>query len=576
MRQQFSILRFPSHVAILFGLVIVLVVASLIGGLQTYLAPCALPLVLVALLLPLRDLLTWVDEAVRKFRAVPEPGLQPAVDQLCLEMKILPPPMLCRSPTRCGMVTVGGLRRRLIIADDAAVAWLTQSLASSNPEDAAAARATLGHELQHVAQRDTLWLAWAEKLIASLFKWSVWVLVVTTGFVIFLARFALPVFDMIAKPGFALQVAQGSPEMADLVTAMLPPAAETARVVELARGFNYGLPLLAIMTTVLPIVLASAVLRAVVWQRMTRVREFYADAGMARLVSVATARKALVSLAAAASLMPAAPAPKSQRDSGWQRVLGFSFHPPLKSRLQALANPAPALTDWRSNGATIGLTVFLLNMLLAGGFSLSIVGAWPMHVAVAVIVGTTTMLMTPLFGSDMDWPELWRRTWRTGALALGVGLLWLVMNAALGFVLLLLAPDLTARLVEFSVRGQFGLQSTIPDLTSGNIQAILWTGLANLIVIGVAGSGVTMLALAVDFRARRSAAAWVADPRAYVWISGIVTALSLALMSVLTALVYGLSGRVGETVVLTGMPLSVAAVLAFMLARLPRAKAVPA
>jgi hypothetical protein len=527
-----SPLRLTSHIFVLSALIVVTLGAVGVAGLQTFVAPCILPLAIAALFVPFADLLNAVDDTRERLAATPAHALQPLVSRLCQELRIQPPAQIVETHKRIGLHTVGGLRRSMI----AGPAHLLDRLAMAYLDPASDKRtlveAIFFHELQHVAQKDVRWLAWTRSLLGTVALASGWVFVLALGLLVTLQTLALPFLGQMLQPDMPARFAQATGLTPDAF-AMLFPSDSIQDALNQGRAVEYGWLYLGLTYTLLPFAITCGVLAAGVWRRMVRVREFYADAAVAERYGADVARRSLNYLRTLSAFSGAAHADSPARNRRrFNLPAGFSalvrYHPSAEERSQALANLAEVLTRPRDNGMLIGGVALLLSVLSSGAASVIWFGAQPALLPLLVIFAATSILMTPAVMALPQQVSL-RRILACAGLALLIGALYDVLNSLLTVLMAMIQPSFLRLAVDQILRTVYGLQQSVVQLD--DVPMLMMASAALLIMLAV-GAGLVLLALWIDVHIkRRFVDATHVNRLALLSTAGVGACLALALIA---------------------------------------------
>jgi hypothetical protein len=550
------ILCFPSHVTVLFALIVLVSFATLIAGLNGALRIFALLLLILAVLLPLRDLLRWVDDTRTRYATTPDPVLQPIVDTLSAELGISPSPRIECTAHPVGLFMVGALRRSLIVGNTVAFEFLHNNL-DPGDENPGATHIILYHEMQHIVQHDVRRLGWTRQLLIVLLKWSTWTLLMISGLLLFLRLFTVPVLEILATPDFMASFLKSSntPGMAPLLRSLLPPAGEIQQMLARAHNIDFGRWMLATIIALMPLACATGLLWITVWHRMMEVREFYADAACVERFGQGRVQAALCDFSVWCSVRTsnqitsqATPSINNVFDQlaagihmSRARLLPralaahFGFHPVLKRRIKALKDPIAQVIAPAHNGVVIGTVVLLLNILLAGGFSLLVVGEWPIYLSALTAFTTIAVLMLPAAVAQ-PFALTWHMTLKCALIVIAIGFCWPFVNAALTLIMLMTTPEFLLRLLESTVGGLMGISESFANLSQlSGIATSAW----GMLVASISAALLIPAMLYLDLRIKRRVVTWARSPRPYLaviftmgcgltWLLLLVTALLVA------------------------------------------------
>ena len=387
---RLNLFRWPSQTTLLF-VVIAGIMAGAFLSAAFPLSPASVGGVFLTSL--------WLALTIRSFLCSPEQEvflrtrqeLDPAkytalyaeINQLAVEADLRCPKLwLALDPGT--LHAFGTFTRHGIAIGQTQADWLERALQSPNgarrapTADREPARAALLHELQHIKLGDVVLVGLARSLLQSAALVMGWATLFLIGWA---ALFAYPLAE-IASPEFVEQLSQFYPVLGDFVRGMIAP--------EMQAQIAQPLPWLNVasyfMTAHLPVLVGAGLLYLTVWRRLLQVREFYADAGVARaLGNGKPMRRALWLCGTVASLHEVKSIAGNRRLAlflfGLARATffrrgsmldhlrrAFDFHPPLEARLKVLENPEESFGSPTQIGLTAALLVTFVDLALTGSY----------------------------------------------------------------------------------------------------------------------------------------------------------------------------------------------------------------
>lgn len=551
-KQMSLLLNLPSHVTVLFVAVILGLWAILIAGLDGGLKDFAALMLFLSIILPIRNLLIWVDREREKYHTSPDEDLQPLVNSHARQVGVNIPPKIERSATAENIHAVGGLRRKLIIGRNELLDQIYQDIQSPESSKGKIAKAILMHELQHFLRYDTRFLGLADSVIGLSAKWAVWVMLMAIGQFATMALFLKPILEAVLKPNWDERFKQLSPEAYSLIQPLMPPHQDLTKLYNALPNFDYGLVFFAVIINLIPFIVGAFLLKKFVVSAMWRVREHYADLGTEKTVGVGVLQDYFLDNPAT-SLFPSS---KIQQLIQTLYSMLYSYqwlhnklqffinlfnnlfvsHPSLTDRSRALARPIQFMTDPRKNGVIVGVFLLCMSFTLTSGFSLGIIGAWPWHVGALGGFISIAILMTP---STLyyDLSSAQKNLWKCLAWAIGIGYVWVTLNIITAIGFLIVSPDLMFKMLEvaaFSMVGLFSTSSSIIDEQTPNV--LIRVIIGNLLALPV--SIIALYAIAwLDLRLkRRYLAGLLEHPDLSRLCWGITLVLAAALFIILTIL----------------------------------------
>lgn len=609
--RKLNILALPSHTALLFALIALVVLgaafSSLLPGSQLW----PLPIVIGFTLLPLRDFLHRPD------RHMADSGLaitnNPAAAELQRTLTGLAPDL---SPAVQVAVSVqpaeahafGTFRRRYVGLGRGLAGRLANALRDPDPDRCQQARAVLAHELAHFLNRDVqlVWLAY------GLLKMMVLVMAVNLLISVLLASFIIEVGPEVARPEFwttlsdhLAAILPGFPRP-DLLSifeglrarnpAIVERLADPARQIENWQSF-----FLYLSASHTPFFLSGVFLWGYYWRRLLRVREFYADARAAALVGDAQViPKAILMHKLAVSMTQAAPI-RQESSLGWRlRARGNSLLSSLKSRLPewgllrqqlawsppdeerraCLADPLVAFGAERTIAVSAGLAVVLLDLVQRGTLTAQHImepGAYvPLLAGFAVFALWT--LPRVCAGQTLR-GGLWRSLVRIILWFTAIKLLMYLVDLCLGLFMMVTDPAGWGRVMDLWAYAMVGsLGSELPAIVGAEVtwpQILDWHVLRPMAFFGLLMPPALFLCLAADAALKGRALTWYAlggRVRQVFWTISAGVALLLALLvipllnRILFAYVYETWSSWEVVGVILAVLLGLAGVVAFWLA----------
>lgn len=410
---RLNIFALPDQTTVLVAILIAIMFATMVGISAN--APIGVfwPLTLALLVLSLRNLLAWPERELwrrgRKTATERHLVVQQRIEELSRELGLRRAPELWIVPDRRFLAqALGGGNRRYILVGAAVADNLADYLAYGGEEEARIVDALLLHELTHFQQGDTLRVGYADSLLRVGLLLIGWAALFLLGWLLFLAIAGREVLsyspvDIAARfeaamPGFGIR---------DLVLLALGSVEEWEAVRARAETLNIGAVLFFAFANTAPIAVISGVLLALLWHKLMRIREFYADAGVAHAQGSITYLLKIARLASKPMDGEAAPVLNSSHSwwagvaVGFQEHLNHSliwlgstwigklwrrvFNPHYsQNQREALERPELVFDRGVKRGWLFGFVVLAFELLLTGTSALFYSGSWPMHVPVLV------------------------------------------------------------------------------------------------------------------------------------------------------------------------------------------------
>lgn len=380
--------------------------------------PAALGLLAV---LTARRLLALPERALRD-ASPPGPELAPLqarLETLAAGLGVTPPPRLLLGAATTEPQTVGALRRRFFLLSPGEADALLATLA--DPRQEPRVDALLLHELHHFRHGDNLLLGTVEALLGAARDLILWGCLLLLGLLIFLRLAAADLLGHEREEIAArVALATGSPGSSRFFLDLFPQELWDTAKRNISK-FDVDLLIFFLVANLTTVVLVAIAL-LLFWRALLRLREIYADAG------VAQAQMATAPLLDALG-RSAFPLRARQPDKPWAwrpltkpwpgRLDGvrlrvnelLAFHPGLGARRACLRAPERLFGDSQQAALLIGMSVTVLNLLVWNSSAVLLAGRWPLHLPVFSIALLACLWALPrLVLGESVWPALLRLT----------------------------------------------------------------------------------------------------------------------------------------------------------------------
>jgi hypothetical protein len=573
---KLNILALPNQTTILFGLIVVVLLGTILAG-SVGSPPFMWPLALGLLLLPLRAFLAWPEREFKKYKLIPAgdefTSLVKVIEEEAKAIGLPRTPELVISRGDVVLHIMGSLRHWYVAISRNEALRLRADLEDNRRT--LAVHAMFIHELYHFKNGDYWQMGYAREFLRITATFMTWAIAFLMGYGFFL----LVVQPDILQMDFGRLIGQMeglTPEMRELYLSLLPSPEAWAEVQTKAAEVDLGSVLYFIGNATLPFIVTGSILWLFYWRKLLRIRELYADAGVAHtqkgiehwfpallLGSRFTADRA------GPSKMPLLSKAKLRIRKTLVRVRSaltpptfirrlFSTHPEFKRRVDALENPALAYDRWSVTALSLGGLALILDILLSTPLMLPYHGLWPMHFSVLVIsVVVTLTLMTPLVLGESAWKRILKTVGVIGALRF----VWLSLTIGLMLLLLVLAPRLLSVVLDSAIKGIARYAGRLPgpivdDLSAFVLQAS-WLNMAQVFIIpaslvSLIGANVLLL---------RRLLTWYSLPRAeqrllrvaYGTIAVTTTSFGLAILVPVTTALLRSEELFGPTTIAMGL-----------------------
>lgn len=456
MNQQprLNILRLPSQMIT----VVVMIALVLLGGLASLNAARSdlifIPLALGLLLISLRRLLTWADEERARHRLTPAgadfESLQERIDSIAAQLCLRHSPHLLIAPGDYDLRIFGSWRRWYIGIDRERAQRLKEMAADPALSDVV--DAALTHELFHFKHHDNIWIGYVESLLRNGLILILWFSLLLNGMV-WLAAMAGQNFlvsyspDQLGAIFDRLLPGQGD----NLAHTMFGSQEEFEKLRTQAEGIDFAQTIINIWSNALPFLMIGGALLLQFWRQFLRLREIYADAGVAQTRGeVANLIKA-VTVTGRASNEGVRRLDVQLREH-WRRLRAHYFGSGLRfsDRLTYLHHPEQLYGSARSYGCLVGLFVNFLNLVLFSTAAIFVAGNWPLHFIVVASLILIALYLLPSLAMGSDTP-IARDIWVMMGFVVGLFAALMVLSLGILIIGALVDPIYTSRLLQIFV-----------------------------------------------------------------------------------------------------------------------------
>ena len=441
-KPKINLFALPSQTAMLFWLIAsTLLGAILLGSAGSGPIPLAwLPLAII--FLSLRGFLERPSRDIRKGCLVPIGAnfsrLQATIENGARQIGLKRIPVVLISHNQDALHIMGSFRRWYIVCGLDEAQSMEDKL--GDPKSSLPVQAKLLHELYHFKTGDYWQLGYLTELFKAAFGLMLWTMAFFVGwsFLLALAKTAVLQFS----PDSMLTGL--SPETQALLKPMITASFPSPAELESMRQKAAGIDLFSVASFVVNISLPLIVLAAVLWwfyrASLWRMREFYADAGMAQTIGSAGPFLEIFDSDYFSDEDNRCPQKsrfthfikfiRKARNRISNLIGDHNFWPSFPERFNALASPQAVFYDWKKTAWLLGSLVLLLEIFLATPLTLPFTGENPIHFATLVIIMATTYFLLPhiLLGKS-GWVEglfiiIAVNLIRTAWLLLTLALLW--------------------------------------------------------------------------------------------------------------------------------------------------------
>ncbi|NJN15461.1 MAG: hypothetical protein HC822_03790 [Oscillochloris sp.] len=383
--------------------IVVLIALVLVGGLAALNAgrsdPIFMLLALGLLIVSFRQLLTWPDDERRRYGLTPSDEqfapLQQRIQRLAVQVGLPRSPILLITAEEYDVRVFGSWRRWYIGMDrQLAERFLT---AIDNPQQAQSVDAVLVHELFHFRHNDNIWMGLARSLLRNGLILNLWFGCLIIGMVM-LANLAQDNFfanyspDQLAQTFNQILAGQGG----DLAYTLFGSQEEFERIRDQAQHISFSQTIWNIVLNIFPFLLFGGILLLQFWRRFLRLREVYADAGVAQIRGeVYSLIKAIPLAGGTANSQPTNFAAWLGQGLRALRTRYLASDHDLIDRINYLHHPEQLYGVAWKYGLLSGFFVNFLNLVLVGTSAILVIGNWPLHFPVVASVILIALYLLP-------------------------------------------------------------------------------------------------------------------------------------------------------------------------------------
>lgn len=462
---KLNIFALPNQTTILFSLIVLVILGAIFAG-NLGSPVCIWPLAMGLLLLPLRAYLAWPE---REFRAN---GLSLAGDEFFDLKKIVSEeaqliglprvPKLAIGDDNTELHIFGSFRHWYIALSCCEALHLQVDLQDSRRM--LAVRAMFIHELYHFKNGDYWQMGYARELLRLTTIFMAWSLALLLGYGIFLLLFTLQLqhFDYMT---LQQRIAQLPPAIQQLYQIILPQAEAWTELKAKANEISLSFVIYFVINATLPFVVIGSILWLFYWPKFLRIREIYADAGVAHSqrdieplyhALLLNSRSRISPIQRVASRRAKIQYQFTQTLKLIQQKLTpprfvrkwFSKHPEFSWRLDALEDPSLTYDHWFGLAFSLGGLTLILDVLLATPLTLPYYGQWPMHFSVIIISTIVSLTLLPrLVLGQPVWPYLFKVI----SVIVAIRFVWIGLTILIMIVLLFLNPEILSNILTAGV-----------------------------------------------------------------------------------------------------------------------------
>ena len=572
---ELDLRAYPNQTAVFFWIIVLVLLGVMVVG---AIGPSPLlmwPTTLTILILPVRALLAWPDQEIKKRQdrqatAVLTtngalPRLQTTLTALATSNGYPEPIKIIIGSATDKMNAVGSWRRHYLFVGQEIAQQLDNDL--QTPGRQAVAEAALLHEIAHFLHHDVQRVGYTRELLRSSFVVILWWMFFLLGWL----GFSNQVGEAFLHFDFN-QIPDMDPNTQELLAPIVTLSPEQrTEIVTKVQTLSFDLVLNYVFNAFTPIIWMGLFLWLFFWRRMLRLQEHYADYFVNKVLSqpealrsawlnyepqslrlVDTKPKLPVKLQTMwqellfqiSEWPPLAIAPwyKRLRDGGNLLKRWFAYHPTFDDRSTLLLNPMGIYTSWQSLAiSTLALVLALEVLLTTPIIGYHVGSTYIIHFAtLAIFILLSTWALPLLVQHEAVKLPLQKSL----ILIYGVRFAWIGMTFILLLVLSKVAPDYTLEILNAVVFAGARFSTNPTSLPVDDPLAMTLSIIPSYIGLQVLSLVAVILALFVYFHWQRQAVETnlVVDWRQRHW--QLVFALSVSLATlVLTPLSDVLQGE---------------------------------
>jgi len=465
---KLNIFALPSQTTILLGVIVaILLGAVFLGSVGASPIPVWL-LALGLLLLPLRAYLARPERNFARYSfslaGDDLADLKKVVASYAEKIGLSRVPQLVVSSKKTGLHFFGTFRHWYIAISYEQAKRLQTDL--TNPDQALKVEAKLIHELHHFKTGDHWKLGYVRKLLRYTFAFLGWAFIFFTGFG-YLIFIAAPDFLRLNFQALGEQLPLPS-ELRQHFIQLMPSPVVTE---QLRQKFDRVDPLLVrnfIFGSLMPFLLMGLLLWKLYLPKLWRLRELYADAGVAQTqgeiapwrvaffknMNLSYVRKHPLDKSSAEAPTALQMQKRNFRDyakAWWITIKGLpGNHPTIFKRIVCLVDPSKAFDNWRDTVILAGSLTLLLDILLTGLLTWFYVGEWPMHFPTLSIFALLSFYLIPALAQGH---AVRSDLLKTISAIMGMRLILVLFTIGLLVLFLIFAPGTLSGAMEAAAAG---------------------------------------------------------------------------------------------------------------------------
>ena len=477
--KKINIFAIPSHTAILFWLVTITLVGAVAFGTRGE-APFPIRWLLpVLLFLTVWGFLSRPDREIRNRRLAPigdqYPNLRESINMLSNRIGLKKTPVILATDANRRYI-MGSFRRWHIVLGTDQLHNLEAQL--SNPDEAERAEAILLHELYHFKNGDYWQTGFLDVLFRSIFPLMLWFMFFFGGGMFLLALVSQSLVQITPQAILEKMPAELLPILEPILLSSLPSQVEMDGILAKTEGINFIYVVSFVFNISLPLIIISIILLIFYSHLIWRMREYYADAGVAQTLGSSSSYFKLSTSKVGTTIVDE----KSENSipRGYRRKILIIFsklgdylerRTTPSGRTDALLEPQRVFYDWKRIALFLSGLILILEIFLATPLTLPLVGQNPMHFSTLVVVVAVAYFLLPRLVLGISG---WQDAVKIILVVNGIRLAWLLLTLSVLWGLYFVAPEYLTEILRsaiYSVARYAGNTSFDFDLSEFIVEA---------------------------------------------------------------------------------------------------------
>ncbi|MBK6647464.1 MAG: hypothetical protein IPG44_17250 [Anaerolineales bacterium] len=454
--KKVNIFAFPSQTTILFWLVTITLVGAVAFGTSGE-APFPIWWLLpVLLFLTVWGFLARPDRDIRNRKLTPigdqYPNLRASINMLSIRIGLKKTPIILATDAN-RRYTMGSFRRWYIVLGTDQLNNLEAQL--SNPDEAERAEAILLHELYHFKNGDYWQTGFLDVLFRSIFPLMLWFMFFFGGWMFLLALVSQSLAQIAPQAILEKMPAELLPMLEPMLLSSFPSQAEMEEILAKAEGINFIYVVSFVFNISLPLIIISIILLIFYSHLIWRMREYYADSGVAQTLGSSSPYFKLSTSKVGTTIVNE----KSENSIpiGYRRTISITFsklgdylerRTTPSGRTDALLEPQRVFYDWKRIALFLSGLVLILEIFLATPLTLPLIGKNPMHFSTVVVVVAVAYFLLPRLVLGISG---WLDVVKIILVVNGVRLVWLLLTLSVLWGLYLTVPEYLAEILRFAI-----------------------------------------------------------------------------------------------------------------------------